>query len=160
VTQPGLCAKGKNMTEEQLRRIDALVAEHIFGWKYIEATHVDATAALEEFPKTTETKLLVPPNFRLSDFEIPKLPLAEVIHLKLPEVQPVPHYSTSIAAAFEIVNGKGFADGSDLHFDKKKKVWQIGSGSDGARFNEEMENESLALLICLWELKAKGVEIK
>lgn len=83
------------------RELEILVCEHIFGWTWV----------TEDDEQPHQTPFLVSPDRGIGIY-YPK------VAAQFPDIQPtfLPPYSTSIAAAWEVVE-KLKADGWDIHLD-------------------------------------------
>lgn len=72
-------------------------------------------------------------------------------HLKPYQAYPngTPCFSTSIAAAWEVVGKCELFKTYDFHQDRRNGKWQIGWGSDSAYFSAKFEGDTAPHVICL-----------
>jgi len=119
------------------RELDRLVAEHVFGF-YI----TEETAGPKWIDENGKEMFKPDPNRKPAGFEEPGWTY--------------PHYSTDIAAAWEVV--EKFRKNDDVILDYYKTdfdQWRCAFGR-GANF---VKHKSAPRAICLAALKAKGVSV-
>ena len=123
------------------REIDKLIAMNLFGWKKWKLQNPSRIPGQVAF----EYETLVPPEYDGSNLQ----------HLNMI----IPHYSTDIAAAWQIIEKLkdekryGHPDaGFTLEYDNYHKVWRAEFG-----WTPEQDN-SPSMAICLATLKAVGIE--
>lgn len=122
-----------NYTQEQLRKIDALVAEHVMGFK-IEGDRIKDKGVYDECGNWYPTY--------------------------------VPHYSTNIAAAWEVWDELHSIACEKYQSDRAEIILGYGRYFDiSIKCLKEsqilcMEADTASLAICLAALKAKGVEVE
>lgn len=134
------------------RKIDALVAEHVMGWEPFDVTFM-MEGGLIGYPKEPfdpyTKRVLCPPNVGISAIGIAKKGF-EVI----PEV---PHYSSSIADAWEVVGKFDFMQLITGPQSEAGKNWACQFADNSSQ--QWVFAESPSMAICLAALKAKNVEI-
>ena len=149
-----------NYTQEQLRKIDALVAEHIFN------RQIKPLLTVEQF------------NMIMNEARRENLDLAARREecLALMEVSPIPEYSTDIAAAWEVVEKlkqvpKKDAYGQPILYNWIAVEQHIKGWIAGLKYFENFEGDyfmtdnyvvadTAPLAICLAALKAKGTDVE
>jgi hypothetical protein len=120
-----------NMNSNQLRKIDALVAEHVMGWA----------------------------NIDVPDAKIPSLVIGVRydMHGGVPAHWEVPSYSTNLAAAWEVVE-KLTEEGYEFWVSGDGRV-ELYDQDDNQFHAGYSTRRTAPLAICLAALKAKGVEV-
>lgn len=122
------------------RRIDALIAEHVFGWEISTRTNKvwsDGRNNIDEGYLEFEGLRGCPPDKTVD--------------------RPIRHYSTDLDAAWEVVEKLEDYDPVILQcgVPDTPKGWLWSCDFEGT----SAEHENVATAICLAALKAKGIEI-
>lgn len=133
------------MTDKELRELDAFIAEHVFDWVWLSGIRNSDVF----WPKEDGAPQLMPVDISVKAVE------AGPVHLPS-----IPHYSTDIAAAWEVVekmvNEKKwlFDMHSTISLLKKKKFKAVFKGEYNGELIAFYSVEDPALAICLAVKKA------
>lgn len=143
------------MAPEQLRELDALIAEKVMGWRRFDMLEIESDSNDPlAFSKTNKHVVLMPPSFNIEDAKPPTgASLYEACSWKLPDVPIVPHYSTDIAAAWKVVD-KMLNEGHDFTLDSGRNR-DSGEIFHSCRINDVdlTYSNTAPLAICLAALK-------
>lgn len=133
------------------REVDALIAEHIFDWSwhsvsdYLQCGFDEVTKCSTDRDGYFLSPLTYIPNDELKKGWCTYIP------------QPVPHYSTDIAAAWEVVEKM---DCRTIEITKHANSYQcVFAYKEYGRFFYELECDTAPMAICLAALKAKGINV-
>lgn len=131
------------------RELDALVAEKVIGWKW--ATFCRVALLLSPFDFERE----VPGKPWMGWTEGAENSVQRDIEERLEGFQSIPHYSTDIAAAWEVVE-KMRRDGYGVHVGGRPDAWEISIiNAGGLEFSLD-DQPTAPLSICLAALQAVG----
>lgn len=139
------------------RELDTIIAEKVMGWKRFECKMFGETKSFEEFPEITEHIVLMPPDFKITSAQPPiGASLQEACAWEPPEMPTIPHYSTSIEAAWEVVE-KCLEEGWEFDLFMNGIQYDVGLYRD--REKPSGIGDTAPHAICLAALKASGIKI-